>query len=142
MRADATITVTLTLAQMDALLDLSERGEDDLRYLLKENPGDYTKADRKGIRRRLRLAAEAAQALRDRTVLLSIGNAYSDGHESIVFEVAPAPGDDLVTWWETEVFPLTGDGHGEGRNLSASYCAAITRAADPALVGQSMSWEG
>jgi hypothetical protein len=70
-----------------------------------------------------------------------IENAYSDGHQSVCEEPVPAPDEDdnLDDWWQEQVFPLTGDGHGDGADLGSVHVATIT--AGPAwLVGKQHEW--
>jgi hypothetical protein len=76
------------------------------------------------------------------SVTVKIENTYEDGHESVVNVIVADPeDDDLEMWWEDEVFPHTGDGHGEKYpKLGSMYEATITKADDASLVGQSMEW--
>jgi len=78
------------------------------------------------------------------TVTVKIENTYEDGHESVVeVEVEnPEPeDDDLDTWWEDVVFPLTGDGHGAKHpKLGCFYEATVIRADDQRMVGHTRDW--
>lgn len=78
---------------------------------------------------------------------IEIENVYADGHRSssVVELKVPEVVDD--EWWEEDVHPLTGDGHGLpennlGRTMEACYTATITAAPDPALVGLQYEWVG
>jgi len=72
-------------------------------------------------------------------VIVRIENAYSDGHESEAEVSVAAPHGDIEEWWQDEVFPHTGDGHGVD-GLGSYYKATIIRADKKELVGQSMEW--
>jgi hypothetical protein len=79
------------------------------------------------------------------TVTVRVENTYEDGHESATVVEVPAPTsldeETIEDWWETEVFPHTGDGHGaDNPKLGSWYEATITRADEPTLVGKTMEW--
>lgn len=67
--------------------------------------------------------------------------AYSDGHESSRSEAVVAePFTDLEDLWD-QLFDLTGDGHGDGRDLGCLTVMTILEAAGrPELVGLSHEW--
>ena len=73
------------------------------------------------------------------TVIVRIENAYSDGHESQTDVPVRAPGGDIEEWWQDEVYPHTGDGHGVD-GLGSYYKATIIHADEEELVGLSMEW--
>lgn len=81
------------------------------------------------------------------TVEVKIENTYEDGYESVLtFDVVDPESTEeespeLEQWWEDEVFPLTGDGHGAKHpKLGAWYEATVTAADQPELVGRSREW--
>jgi hypothetical protein len=79
------------------------------------------------------------------SVTVHIENTYEDGHESSVLVVVDEPesSGDLDAWWEDEVYPHTGDGHGEKHpKLGVMYEATIMDAADTSLCGLAMEWIG
>lgn len=97
---------------------------------------------------------------------IRITDDYEDGYSSTrIIEVTgpePDPADlekerertnsngetSVWTWWDAEVFPHTGDGHGlpenhgGDRTLEAASDATIIEAENPALVGESYEWIG
>lgn len=80
------------------------------------------------------------------TVTVKIENAYADGHESVHEVEVTAPTatdwDSMDTWWEDEVLPHTGDGHGAKHpKLGAYYEATIIRADEPLLVSMHREWD-
>lgn len=77
------------------------------------------------------------------TVTVKVTNTYEDGHTSQTVVDVDGPEDptDLDEWWEDEVFPHTGDGHGDAHpKLGAGYEAEIIHADEPSLVGQRTEW--
>lgn len=81
-----------------------------------------------------------------RSVKVRIENSYTDGHESEKVVTLPAPGGDLIEWWEDEVFQETGDGHytevydATGERLGSCYIGTIIEADDKSLVGEYYEW--
>lgn len=79
-------------------------------------------------------------------ITVKIENDYSDGHHSERAVVLPEPSADRLIpagcdeWFESVVFPETGDGHGTDGTLGSCYTATITHAADAKLVGKSYEW--
>ena len=79
---------------------------------------------------------------------IEVENAYSDGHESVLtyggvpeFTGAVTEGDD----WELSqhLHEYTGDGHGaEDPDLGFFCVITILAAANPALVGRTVEWDG
>jgi hypothetical protein len=77
-------------------------------------------------------------------ITVRITNHYSDGHHSEHQVTVPAPTGSLEDWWEDEVWPHTGDGHGaDDENLGVCYTATIISAGkgdNPQLVGEENEW--
>jgi hypothetical protein len=72
--------------------------------------------------------------------VVKIENHYEDGYASESEEIipGPTPTQSLDDWFETTVWPYTGDGHGE--NLHACYWATILAAVVEEHVGKSYEW--
>jgi len=74
-------------------------------------------------------------------VTVRIHNAYSDGHESTHEVEVAVPAGPLEEWWEDEVWPETGDGHGaDNEDLGTCYTATIILAEDLRLLGANHEW--
>lgn len=73
---------------------------------------------------------------------IKITNTYAGRVSTTVVEIEEAGRDDIddPNWWDEEVWPHTGDGHGQSE--SAWYDAEIIEAADESLVGQTYEWGG
>ena len=78
-------------------------------------------------------------------VIVELENTYTCGRTSAETALVrpPTPEEPLPDWWESAVYPLTGDGHDCGGSEDALYEAEITHAPSrPDLVGQTQSWGG
>lgn len=77
-------------------------------------------------------------------ITVKVENYYSDGHESTHEAVVLAPAnlgpDDVEQWFEDDVYPHTGDGHGVGKDLGSCYVATILATDNPVLLGLTYEW--
>ena len=76
------------------------------------------------------------------SVTVKIENCYSDGHESKHEVVLPSPRGSLDEWFEDEVFPHTGDGHGIDQELGYCHTATIIATDTEEHLGAEYEWCG
>ena len=79
-------------------------------------------------------------------ITVKVENAYSDGHESTHEVVLQAPDGlewdhgALARWFDEDVWPHIGDGHGADNDLGSCLTATIIAADEAELLGISKEW--